>query len=158
MNPGLEKALMLVEKYRVCSTPNFPRLRDILLQEGLLVKFFSLSGSITGIYYRTLDGIELLTIKNGLSELKLKHMLAYGLAYHLLYLSSVPLAHVKVIHDFPKHGFDDEAENFASVLLVPPQAMLDYGRQISPGEISRLARIPESLAQRRIDIAKRFLI
>ncbi len=158
MNPELKKALMLVGKYCVRNVPDFPHLQNISRQEGLLVKFFFFSGSITGVYYRTLDGIELLTIKNGLNERRLKHVLAHGLACHFLYQAFTPQSHLKIIYNSPKHGFDEEADNFASVLLVPPQAMLDYGRRITPGEISRRAQIPESLAQRRIDIAGRFLI
>lgn len=158
MFPGIEQALVLVEKYRIYSTPNFSYLRDISLQEGLLVKFFSLSGSIKAIYYHTHDDIELLTIKSGLREPRIKHILAYGLAYRLLNRPPARYAHVKIIQDFSKHGFDNDAENFASVLLVPPPAMLDYGGQILARDISRLAQIPESLAQKRIDIAKRFLL
>ena len=77
MNPELEKALMLVGKYRVCTAPDFPHLQNISQQEGLLVKFFSFSGGIMGVYYNTFDGIKLFTIKNGLSKPELKHMLAW---------------------------------------------------------------------------------
>ena len=157
MNPGLGKALMLVEKHHVCSIPSYPYLYEILLQEGLLVKFFSFNGGITGVYCCTFDGIELLTLKNGLGEAELKHMLAYGLAFHCLGSVPIPLAHIKVMRDSPKQGFDDDVEDFASILLVPPRIRLDYGR-ITPDEISLLARIPEAMAKRRINIARRFLV
>ncbi len=154
MNLGLGKALMLVEKHHVYSTPSYPQLHEIVLQEGLLVKFFSFNGGIKGVYCCSLDGIELLTLQNGLGETELKHILAYGLAFHCL--GSAP-AHIKVMRDPPKNRFDDDVENFASVLLVPPRVRLDYGR-ITPGEISLRARISRSLAKRRINIARRFLV
>ncbi|NQS76538.1 MAG: hypothetical protein HQP61_08920 [Peptococcaceae bacterium] len=157
MNPGLEKALMLVEKHHVYSTPSYPHLHEILLQEGLLVKFFSFNGGITGVYCRTFDGIELLTLKNGLGETELKHMLAYGLAFHCLSSAPALSAYIKVMRDCPKQGFDDDVENFASILLVPPQVRLDYDR-ITPDEVISLARISEALAKRRINIARWFRI
>lgn len=144
-------ALNFIEKYNVTVLPDFPILHNICTYEGLVIKFYPFSGRIKAIYHTTADQIELIAIKKGLPEPHLKHLLACVLAHRLLSQPSTTSSYVKVL-GFSEYYFDVKAENFAALFLVPPPALAGICEQVSACEISRLARIPKSLAKRRVDI------
>lgn len=147
----ISHALNFMEKYNVTLLPDFIKLRSICIQEGLTIKFFPFSGRIKAIYHNTEDQIELLTIKKGLPEPQIKHILASVLAHRLLSRPSSPCSYAEMLGT-SEYYFDVKTENFAALFLVPPPALDGIYGQISAFEISRLARIPESLAEKRVVI------
>jgi len=151
MSTEINHALIFMEKYDVTLLPDFLKLRNICIQEGLTVKFFPFSGRIKAVYHSTADQIELLTLKKGLPECQTKYLLACVLAHRLLGRPSTPCFYVKVL-GISEFCFDLSAEKFAALFLVPPPALAGICGQISACEISRLARIPEPLAEKRVDI------
>lgn len=156
MFTGVYQALEFIEKHNITALPDFPKLHDICIKERLFTKFFSFS-RIKAIYHHTADQIELLGLKEGLQEPELKHILACTFGHRLLSRSLAQSTYAKVL-GFSECYFDVEAEYFASLLLVPPHALSGVRRHITTGEISQLAGIPESLAEKRVDIYRQHSI
>ncbi|WP_143288650.1 ImmA/IrrE family metallo-endopeptidase [Calderihabitans maritimus] len=153
MNTGMVQALKVVEAYNLHTFPNLHCLRNLARQEDIIIGSFPFKGRITETYIRTPDGIALLTVKRGLPEAELKHALAHGLGHHFLH--KAPGIYVQKILE---SRLEEDAEDFAAVLLVPPAALKSMGKRISPREMAHLSRIPYPLACRRADLAEKYML
>jgi len=155
---GIDRGILTVDKYQITSPPDINVLQGIFQQEGIIINYFPFCGNINAIYVRTLDGIEMLTIKSNLTEIQIKCLLAYGYAYRALNQPFNPCTHVKVIKNYLEYEIDTEAEDFTAILLVPPLALSITDSHIPACKICSIANVPESLALRRIEIANKYSI
>ena len=146
MDIVLHRALAVIEKYHLHRPPRPHSLCHIYKIEGILLKFYPFRGSLSRTYIRTPDGIELYTVKSGLPPAELKSALAHGLGHSFLHGSPGTY-----IYGLTEEEVEDQADDFASLLLIPPGSLREGCRR----DIQKLAEefcVPLSLTQRRLQL------
>lgn len=139
----MSRALEVVDKYSLIHFPTINDLIDILDDQNIIFLQFPFRGRLMERYTKTPDGISILTVKSGLEEPELKHMIAHGLGHH--YLHGGNRAY---IHGLFEDKLEAQAEDFAALLLFPPKAIMECS---GDGKVlAALARVPERVAWRRI--------
>jgi hypothetical protein len=114
----------------------------------MLLARYNFSGRIAGSYLRFEDGTALLTVRKGLPEPELKHVLARGLAQHCLgenggiYLRRTALEE------------EDAAQEIAALLLLPPGIAFAGGLQ-DIHLAAEVFAVPSSLVRLRLRLEER---
>lgn len=156
MKEEILQAINYVKKHDIAVPPDFCLLRSVSENEGLTVNFFPFGGRIKGIYYYNPGEIEMLTIKKDLTEPHMKNILACILAQRVLKCLPEPAGFIRVL-GIPERSFDATEENFAALLLVPPPALEFLAGTISSRGLSKLYNITDPVAQRRVNLYKKYL-
>jgi len=150
LNIAVKKALEVLTLHGLLDFYiDFRHLSRIIDNENIIFYTFPFEGRIKERYLATSDGIAQIAVDSNLSPPEQKHMTAHALGHHFLHQGN--FTH---INDIVQNKQEQQAENFAAVLLVPPPVLL----QIQPSTECSLAQgysIPLILAERRVEIYKK---
>jgi len=144
---AVSRALEVADKYSLTHPPSVRDLIDILDDQDIIFLQFPFRGRLMERYTKTPDGISVLTVKSGLEEPDLKHMIAHGLGHHFLHGGNRAY-----MHGLFEDKLEAQAEDFAAILLLPPEAIREC-----PGDgraLAAWARVPEKVAWRRVGLWK----
>lgn len=151
MNIAIKKALEVLETYGLLSSiVDFQHISAIIDKENIIFSMFPFKGRLKERYICTKDNIVLITIHEEVGTPELKHLTAHALAHHFLHKGSYAY-----INDIVLDKQENQAEEFAAVLLVPPSVL----QKIKPATAYELAGecdIPIRLAERRLRIYEKY--
>ncbi|SMB95555.1 protein of unknown function [Desulfonispora thiosulfatigenes DSM 11270] len=147
MNIAIKKALAVLENYGLLSCVlTFRQIQSILDSENIIFNNFSFNGRLKERYISTGDGISIITINGDAETQDAKHLTAHALGHHFLHKGNYAYIDNIVLD---KH--ENQAEDFAAILLVPPLA-LSKSKPSTTIELTELFEIPLHLAERRLKI------
>ncbi|QNB45878.1 ImmA/IrrE family metallo-endopeptidase [Thermanaerosceptrum fracticalcis] len=147
MNIAIKKALEVLELHGLLdSYIDFQQLSTILDKENIIFYTFPFQGRLKERYIATNDEITQIAVKESIDIAQEKHMIAHALGHHFLHRGNY--AHIDGIVQDKQ---ENQAEDFAAVLLVPPSILKKF-RPTWSFQIAEECNIPLSLAERRIRI------
>lgn len=153
MNVAIKKALEVLVLHGLSSSYiDIRQITSIIDKEFIIYNNFPFKGRLKERYICTSDGIAQISIMTDSDIPEKKHLIAHALGHHYLHKGNYAY-----IDDISLDKQEKQAEDFAAMLLVPPDAL----KQSRPSTVEALAEefsIPIKLAIRRLNIYKQVKI